>query len=61
LKKVITHIARQPGLARELEIETYTWEVLPTALRSKQVTDQIISEYRWVLNELAQQGVKVSQ
>ena len=58
LQKVINVIMRQPGRARELEIETYTWEVLPQALRSLDVTDQVVAEYRWVLNELNQNGVK---
>jgi hypothetical protein len=49
---------KQPGRARELEIETYTWEVLPQALRSLDVTDQVVAEYRWVLNELNQYGVR---
>jgi hypothetical protein len=49
---------KQPGRARELEIETYTWEVLPQALRSLDVTDQVVAEYRWVLNELSQYGVR---
>jgi len=58
LQKVLSLIMKQPGRARELEIETYTWEVLPQALRSLDVTDQVVAEYRWVLNELNQYGVK---
>jgi len=58
LQKVLSVIMKQPGRARELEIETYTWEVLPQALRSLDVTDQVVAEYRWVLNELSQYGVK---
>ena len=58
LQKVLSVIMKQPGRARELEIETYTWEVLPQALRSLDVTDQVVAEYRWVLNELNQYGVR---
>lgn len=58
LQKVMRVIMCQPGQAKELEIETYTWEVLPMSLRSKEVTDQIVAEYLWVLNELAQYGVR---
>lgn len=58
LKKVLGVIMRQPGRAKELEIETYTWEVLPPSLRSMDVTDQVVAEYRWVLNELSQYGVR---
>ena len=57
LKKVLGVIMRQPGRARELEIETYTWEVLPAPLRAMEVTDQVVAEYRWVLNELSQYGI----
>ena len=58
LKKVISVIMRQPGRAKELEIETYTWEVLPVSLQSREVTEQVVEEYRWVLNELNQYGVR---
>jgi hypothetical protein len=51
-------VARAPGLVRELEIETYTWEVLPEAMRSADVVDQIAGEYQWTLRELAQRGIK---
>ena len=51
-------VASTPGLVRELEIETYTWEVLPDALRSSDVVDQIAGEYKWVLGELAERGVQ---
>ena len=58
LQKVLSVIMKQPGQARELEIETYTWEVLPPSLRSIDVTEQVVAEYRWVLNELSQYGVR---
>lgn len=37
---------------RHLEIETYTWDVLPPALKAD-LLDSILREYRWVLDELA--------
>jgi hypothetical protein len=36
---------------RHLEIETYTWSVLPAAVRLD-LTDSIEREYRWVLGQL---------
>ena len=51
-------ITRNPVMAHELEIETYTWEVLPESLRTADVVDQIVSEYDWVLSALSQRGVK---
>ncbi len=53
-------VARAPGLVRELEIETYTWEVLPKAMRSADVVDQIAGEYQWTLGELTQRGIKIA-
>lgn len=35
-----------------LEIETYTFDVLPEALRAVDVTESIASEYRWLLPHL---------
>lgn len=46
------------GPARELEIETYTWEVLPPEVRTADVADMIAAEYRWTLAALAQVGIK---
>lgn len=39
-------------LVRHLEIETYTWGVLPPELKLD-LTDSIEREYRWVLGELS--------
>ena len=43
-------------LSDHLEIETYTWDVLPPDLK-RDLTDSIAREYAWVLNALGQQGV----
>ncbi len=40
------------GLTEHLEIETYTFGVLPDFLAPADVTDGIIREYRWVLERL---------
>ena len=50
-------LAANPGLCRHLEMETYTWEVLPKNLRSDDVVEQIIREYDWTLSELAARGL----
>jgi sugar phosphate isomerase/epimerase len=39
-----------PRLCEHFEIETYTWGVLPNALR-RPVEEQIAAEYRWVLEQ----------
>ena len=48
----------QPGLCSHLEMETYTWAVLPEPLRSRDVTDQIVAEYDWTLRQLETHGLR---
>ena len=40
------------GATEHLEIETYTFDVLPTDLRARDVVDHIVNEYDWVLARL---------
>ena len=40
-------------VAPHLEVETYTWDVLPPELRQGHRADAIAREMRWVLEELA--------
>jgi hypothetical protein len=51
-------LKEQPGLCSHLEMETYTWEVLPAELRAKSVVEQLVREYDWCLAQLAQRGLK---
>ncbi len=44
-------IERVRGLTSHLEIETYTWDVLPADLKASSV-DSIAREYEWVLDVL---------
>ena len=46
-----------PSLCSHLEMETYTWEVLPEAMRAGNVVDQLENEYRWTLGELRSRGL----
>ena len=46
-----------PDLCPHLEMETYTWEVLPGALRGADVVEQLIREYRWTLAALAERNL----
>ncbi len=45
-------LQRARALSAHLEVETYTWDVLPPALRRTDVTESIARELRWVLGEL---------
>lgn len=42
---------------RHLEMETYTWEVLPEPLRSGDVVEQLHKEYDWCLAELRRRAL----
>jgi hypothetical protein len=49
---VIDLLAENPGLCRHIEMETYTWEALPAALKNRDVVDQLADEYAWTLGKL---------
>ena len=50
-------LAKQPGLCPHLEMETYTWEVMPEELRAGSVVEQLVREYGWTLAELGRRGL----
>lgn len=50
IKKVLTIQSKQP-FTNYLEVETYTWEVLPDALKAP-LSESIIREMEWVINYL---------
>ncbi len=45
-------LAKNPRACQHLEMETYTWEVLPQELQSGDVVDQLAAEYEWTLHEM---------
>ena len=50
-------LAATPSLCKHLEMETYTWEVLPEELRTGDVVEQIAREYEWSLAEFEKRGL----
>src|SRR5262252_5900153 len=40
-------------VSRQLEIETYTWDVLPDSLKTGDIVDYVTREIEWVQGELA--------
>lgn len=46
-----------PGACTHLEMETYTWEVMPSELRKQHVVDQLVQEYRWCLDQMRRRGL----
>jgi hypothetical protein len=54
---VLDVLKAEPGLCSHLEMETYTWEVMPAALKSGNVVDQLAAEYAWCLKCLRDRGL----
>jgi hypothetical protein len=50
-------LAANPKLCSHLEMETYTWEVLPPELKARSVVEQLAAEYDWTLARLAERGL----
>lgn len=49
--KVLNYLRGHPDLCEHLEVETYTWEVLPEELKIP-LTESIVRELRWCRNQL---------
>jgi len=50
-------LSENPTQCSHIEMETYTWEVLPEAMRSEAVEDQLVKEYDWTLAEMSKRGL----
>ncbi|MDG1889851.1 MAG: metabolite traffic protein EboE [Verrucomicrobiota bacterium] len=46
-----------PRLCSHLEMETYTWEVMPESMKQRSVVDQLADEYQWTLEQLDRHGL----
>lgn len=49
-------LSQNPTACQHIEMETYTWEVLPPEMRSGDVVDQLVKEYEWTLKEMRGRG-----
>ena len=58
---VMDLLKKNPALCSHLEMETYTWEVLPPELKNRGVVDQLAAEYDWTLKHLADRGLAAPQ
>jgi hypothetical protein len=54
---VLDMLKSNPKMCSHLEMETYTWEVLPSELKSRNVVEQLVAEYEWTLAQLAERGL----
>jgi hypothetical protein len=52
MEATLDWLGQKPSRCQHLEMETYTWEVLPPELRQGEVVDQLVKEYDWCLNQL---------
>jgi hypothetical protein len=50
-------LSKNPTKCQHIEMETYTWEVLPPELRTGDVVDQLVREYDWTLAAMKQRGL----
>ena len=57
LIEALNWLQMHPDACSHLEMETYTWEVMPGALKNRSVVDQLVDEYRWTLEALAERGI----
>ena len=57
IKQTLEVLSLDPILCSHLEMETYTWEVLPKSMQSNDVVDQLSLEYKWTLDELKSVGL----
>ena len=46
-----------PAMCSHLEMETYTWDVLPPGLKDRSVEEQLAAEYAWTLQRLRERGL----
>ncbi len=58
LRSTLDVVKQHPALCSHLEMETYTWEVLPRELKQPNVVDMLASEYAWTLGELEKRGIR---
>ncbi|MCW5551459.1 MAG: metabolite traffic protein EboE [Verrucomicrobiae bacterium] len=54
---VLDLLAGDPALCSHLEMETYTWEVLPPEMKNRDVVEQLVAEYEWTLRSLVERGL----
>ena len=54
---VLELLREDPTLCSHLEMETYTWEVMPAEMKNRSVVDQLVGEYDWCLARCREHGL----
>ncbi|MBT7982098.1 MAG: metabolite traffic protein EboE [Akkermansiaceae bacterium] len=57
IEDVLDLLKDDPSICQHLEMETYTWEVLPEEMQSGDVVEQLVKEYQWTLDGLKRVGL----
>ena len=57
---VFDEVQKHPGMCSHFEMETYTWEVMPSDLKHRTVVQQLAAEYAWTLAEFGKRGVRLA-
>ncbi|MCP5559682.1 MAG: metabolite traffic protein EboE [Verrucomicrobiaceae bacterium] len=57
LEGAMKWMGKNPQHCQHIEMETYTWEVLPGAMREGDVVDQLVKEYDWTLAAMRGEGL----
>ena len=53
-------LSKNPEMCKHLEMETYTWEVLPDHLQAGSVVEQVAREYNWTLEQMKNIGFELA-
>ena len=56
LTGVLDAVKGAPALCQHFEMETYTWEVMPSGMKNQNVVDQLAGEYDWTLSRFRERG-----
>jgi hypothetical protein len=54
-------LSKNQSACRHLEMETYTWEVLPEKLQADSVVEQVGKEYQWTLEQMDKIGFSLEK
>ena len=57
---VLELLRQDPTLCSHLEMETYTWEVMPAEMKGRSVVEQLVGEYDWCLARCREHGLTQS-
>jgi hypothetical protein len=54
-------LSKNQNACKHLEMETYTWEVLPEKLQAGTVVEQVGKEYQWTLEQMDKIGLSLEK